>query len=254
MLHPDQKKKIRDTPITETIFMGSGEFARVEMERLSSRLLSAFSLLSGAQQLPACTEKPDPSRAGQIAMANHEIRAIVDEIATGLGVYATATEVGRLREHKQDLEGILEYSFDDCDNDFQELAEKARHRLATYKALNELDHHEHRWTVRHDDKKGLLRTCVCGMEQQLVSDPGDVDVVTDKASPADSIAKWLLSRPCPSCKAIGAFVIGPDVLYSCPLIYSVRCSSCGSVHQLQGYGIARFETDARVPEPKWLDS
>lgn len=152
MLHPDQKKKIRDTPITKTIFMGSGEFARVETERLSSRLLSAFSLLSGAQQLPVCTEKPDPSRAGQIAMANHEIRAIVDEISTGLGVYATATEVGRLREHKADLEVILGYSFDDCDTDFQEVVEKARRRLTAYETLNELATH---YRCRHPGCAGL---------------------------------------------------------------------------------------------------
>jgi hypothetical protein len=146
------------------ISMCSGEFAEAQTHRLQTQLNRAFVLLSGIQQPPTVHEPSSPEHAEQVARAEKIIQDIVTEIATGLGVdmvtedehkidletlgYESVTEeLKRLRAHKADLEDIVAYSFDDCDEDVQEIIDTARQRLQVYKTLDALDKKDARRSV-----------------------------------------------------------------------------------------------------------
>ena len=87
MISKEQRQSILEKPLTEQIFMGSGEFSEIYCQRLRNQLNEAFSLLSGMQQL-SCGGSNEPISQKDIDIEVHkcrqEIVKILAEISIGL--------------------------------------------------------------------------------------------------------------------------------------------------------------------------
>lgn len=69
---------------TEMLFLGNGDASKAEVARLHERLDEAISLLSGLQQAPMATERPNPAEDELRAQEEVELLDVIEDVATAL--------------------------------------------------------------------------------------------------------------------------------------------------------------------------